>query len=156
MIGNPVGRGDLELPADLRDRRGKALFPNGLEQKIVDCFLPDSQRGKHNNHYILKLISVVNRAANKASSASLRSPTRSNVLQTYASARRPSRASQLNLLDRSMEWSFRGIKTEKESRITFTHLSYGTPAQKPSSRSNRFSRKLGEAAVRLCDFVDFD
>src|SRR4030095_6057435 len=51
VIGNAVGRGDLKLPADLRDRRGKTLFPNGLEQEIVDRFLPGSQRGKHESLY---------------------------------------------------------------------------------------------------------
>jgi hypothetical protein len=43
MVGNAVGRGDLELLADLGDRRGKALFSNGLEQEIVDRFLAGRQ-----------------------------------------------------------------------------------------------------------------
>ncbi len=47
MIGNAVGRGDLELPADLVDRRRKAFLANGLEQKIVDRFLPVGERRKH-------------------------------------------------------------------------------------------------------------
>ena len=40
MIGDAVGRGYFELLADLVDRRRKAFLPNGLEQKIVDRFLP--------------------------------------------------------------------------------------------------------------------
>ena len=40
MIVNPVGRGDLELFADLMDRRDEAPLANALEQEIVDRFLP--------------------------------------------------------------------------------------------------------------------
>jgi hypothetical protein len=51
MIGDPIGRSDLELPADLMDRRREALLANGLEQEIVDRFLPGSQRGQHESRY---------------------------------------------------------------------------------------------------------
>ncbi len=61
MIGDAVGRGDFELSADLLNRRREALFPNGLEQEIVDRLLPGSQRWQHGSG-ILKIYSVVNRA----------------------------------------------------------------------------------------------
>jgi len=89
MIGNAVGRGYFELLADLVDLRRKAFLPNGLEQKIVDRFLPIGERWKHKN-YILKIISVVN-GVTEAQLLRLRSP----VSLHHASARGPSRASQL-------------------------------------------------------------
>jgi hypothetical protein len=55
------------------DRRRKAFLPNGLEQKIVDRFLPIGERWKHKS-YILKIISVVNSAINKPQLLRLRSP----------------------------------------------------------------------------------
>src|SRR5215216_5797424 len=94
MIRDTIGRGDFKLPANLMNRRRKALLSNGLEQKVIDRFLPVGERWKHDSG-ILNIYSVVNRAVNKASSASLRSPDSLQRTQTYASARRPSRALQL-------------------------------------------------------------
>jgi hypothetical protein len=51
MIGDAVGRSDSELSADFLNRRREAFFPNGLEQKIVDRFLPIGERGQHEVRY---------------------------------------------------------------------------------------------------------
>src|SRR5687768_10454544 len=73
MVGNAVGRSDLELFADLGDRRGEALFPNGLEQEIVDRFLPVGERGQHEKTYTENDFSSQEAARSASSSRSGRS-----------------------------------------------------------------------------------
>jgi hypothetical protein len=51
MIGNPIGRSDLKAPADFVNRWSKALLANGLEEKIVNFFLPGGERREHGADY---------------------------------------------------------------------------------------------------------
>src|SRR5438046_1636424 len=67
MIRDAIGRGDFKLPTNLMDRRRKALLSNGLEQKIIDRFLPVGERWKHETLYTEIIFSSQPRAARGSS-----------------------------------------------------------------------------------------
>jgi len=47
MAEHAVGGGDPEPGADLLDRGGVALLPDGPDQEVIDQFLPGGQTGEH-------------------------------------------------------------------------------------------------------------